>query len=192
MLDTKKLKAELSEMFSTYCREYQNALNDSFSKKIRELNPGERTPEKSLFYDEDVDHFSDVAKKYRASAQALIESALKEIRTKKTDAPSTDAVNFLNVFSTKKEIGEDDILEAVDRYGDNYVVYNSLHDLAMEHRISTIPEHILDRIENGLVNVMSTVNRMNLQEARDGHATPAYSSVFDLNLNMNLPDAVIV
>lgn len=191
MLDTSKLKTQLSDLYHRYVDSYQRALNDSFSKKIREIKPGEVTPKPALFYDEDRDTFADVCMKYREEGITLIDNALAEIRAKKTDAPDSDAVNFLTVFRTKTKISEDDIMDALDRYGSNYTMYNALRDLAVEHNIYSVSHHPLDEIEEGLNAIRSSISKMSVADCNDGHAREGYASMFDLSLDMNIPDAIV-
>ena len=191
MIDTSELKKELSTTYHAYCDDYKRALDNSFSKKIKELKPGEVAPKKSLFYQEDIDGFSDVVHKYRERGRELIEDALKRIREKKTDAPDSDAINFLTVFRTKKNVSEADIMDALERYGDNYSMFCALRDFAVEHNIYTITPHIYDEVETGLNYILDSINKMSVNDCNDGHAGDGFASVFDMMIDMNIPDCFI-
>lgn len=187
-INTQKTKDELRKIFSDYAKDYQIRADASYKHRLTELKHGEIAPARTgFFYSEDRAAFDTKAHEYRDKALEVIETLSNEIRARKTDAPSTDAINYVSLLRSKKGITEQDINDALDRYGSNYSVYNAIRDLASDNRIY-IQTHVLDNISEGIDNTVHSINKMSASEAERGHATDGTSSVFNMTLEMNIPN----
>lgn len=189
-MNTSKLKVTLKDLYSQYAQAYKTGCDLAYKKNLSELKPGERTPEKlGLYYDDYKTSFAEKASKLKAEGLEAIKKARSEVKTMKTDAPSTDAMNYISYLRTKKDLTEYDIEDALERYGNNYAAYNAIKDLGEERKVFFAQESILDPITRGLDNLESNFEKFGVYHAeRHGGISDGYLSFVGLTIDNELPD----
>lgn len=191
-MTTKELKDKLVGIYRKYVDSYTKLSDQDYKAYLQTLAPGTVTPTKYRFFIDDYrDQFSELATQYRDEATAVIDEALARIRAKKTESPSTDAVNYLALLKDKPDLSEYDIDDALSAYGDNYSAYNAIRALADEHKIRTVGQSILDKLEDELRDYVQTaLNKMSVIDAENGHATEGALSMFESVTLAGLPEMV--
>lgn len=188
-MNTRELKDKIFRLYDEYYESYIIASDIAYNTKLRSLNPGEVAPKRGgLFYEDNRASFNDKASDLRNEAMKSIKSALDEIVRYKTVAPSTDAVNYLMLLKNKTQVTEEEINNALTTYGDNYAVSKALLDLAGEHKLYGIDYKMdVDKIETGLNNVLTNVERWSSIDAENGlsQGSVAFSKML---IEQDIPD----
>ena len=188
-MNTKTIKDNLKTIYGDYCKEYQRGADASYKRRLSELKAGDVAPaSRGFFYADDRDRFAERASDYREKARAVVDDAMQEVRVRKTDSPTTEAVNYINLLRNKHNVTEEEISNAVERYGDNYSCYHALRDIAEDNHVLTLDVHPLDKITEGLENTLSSINQMGVINAERGRCTDGASSVFGMSIDINIPD----
>ena len=191
-MKTQELKDKLVGIYRKYVDSYTKLSDQDYKAYLQTLTPGAVTPAKYRFFIDDYrDKFAELATQYRDEATAVIDDALTRIRAKKTESPSTDAVNYLALLKEKPDLSEYDIDDALSTYGDNYSAYNAIRALADEHDIYTVGQSPLDKLEDELREyIQPALNRLSVIDAENGHATEGALSMFENVSLAGLPELV--
>lgn len=191
-MTTSELKQKLITIYNNYVEAYDKISDQDYKAHLMNLGAGSITPPKYKFFSTDYrDKFAEMAIKYRDEALAIIDDALDRIRIKKTEAPTTEAVNYLAMLKDKADISEHDIEDALSTYGDNYSAYNAIRSLADSNEIRGVGISDLDVLETEIRdNIIPVFNRFGVIDAENGHATQAVVSMFEGIILGSLPELV--
>lgn len=190
MVNTKEIKADLSKIYRNYATDYDFISTASFDKYRKDLKPGQIVEEKGrFFFPDDEQRFIELAREHRDKGLEIVNHVRSEIRKAKSEAPSTDAVNYISMLRNQKNITDRDIDAAVERYGNNYTAYRAIRDIAIEWKIYNYGEDPIDKVDRGLDDVEANLNKMgdtfNMQKKgfNSGHC-----HIFDAMLDMSIPN----
>lgn len=179
---------KLKEITGNYKDDFKRICDLSREKRLKELKPGERIPEKGFIYgDEAKDQFRTKAEQYRNKAIDLIDAEINVYRDKLTDAPSTEALNSVQLMALREKVTKDDINDLIERYGDNPMVFDTIKDLAKQKGIiseSEFIDHPLRQKIDAMENVRKHINRsLTFYEAERGHATDGFIAFLDSEID---------
>ena len=179
---------KLKEITSNYRNDFEKICILSREKRLKELKPGERIPEKGILYgDEAKDQFRTKAEQYRNKAIDLIDAEINVYRDKLTEAPSTEALNSVQLMALREKVTKDNIDDLIERYGDNPMVFDTIKDLAKQKGIiseSEFIEHPLRLKIDAMENVRRDINRsFNIYDAERGFATEGFIALLDSEID---------
>lgn len=134
----KEINAAITECVDYYgwCAE------SSYRETLPTLKPGETAPEGGKIHGEKYQGLYN-GKVYNAMDRAnkALESWRESINHTLTDAPSEEALRAVQAFQLRnkerltKEAYGAEIQRLIDRYGDNYQIYEALLDMAMDKEV---------------------------------------------------------
>lgn len=180
---------QLKDIFSRYAADFDRAAERSRIEEIKNIQGGAVVPVSGKIYGHDARAaFGDVCAGYRDQIRGIMEGERKKIREKITDAPSADAVSAVSLLNMRKDIPENEFRNLLERYGNNYQVYQALASVARENGIH-IEDHPLraqldgiDRLENSLCR------EIDIASAEKGHTSGAFQSIVGMTIDSVFPD----
>ena len=128
------VKEQLKENYKAFATEYKNDLEASYRKKVASTQPGEPAPGRGLT-DPEVKAFKLRANAYRKRADAIIASVKDQIAADVTEAPSSEAVNYITLLSRRERISPYEIEFARNTYGRNFACYAALQETAAKNGV---------------------------------------------------------
>lgn len=142
---------ELKKIMSDFNETYKAICAKSREDYIKSLGPGAMIPNNGpMIYTEDgKNYFTEECRKYKAKAHEILDTHVRDLKNKITEAPSTDAVNSITLLKLRDSITEKEISDLMERYGDNVQAYNAIKSIAYAHNIKSFGDHPLNaRLEN--------------------------------------------
>ena len=193
MINTVKIKESINEILSEYAEAYREASELAYNAKLKDLKPGEQVPKKGgLFFDSYRESLKKKFDESKAKGIEMLSDVKRQIREIKTAAPSTDAVNYLALLKEKKHISQEDIDNAIETYGENYIVYKTLIDIANDNKFFGYKDCVIDAVDKGLDEAMAAISSMSVYEAENRKlADGSYISFVNMMLNSSIPDCEI-
>ena len=128
------IKDQLKENYKAFAAEYKNDLEASYRKKVASTKPGEPAPGRGLT-DQEVKAFKLRVNAYRKRADAIIANVKDQIAADVTEAPSSEAVNYITLLSHREHISPYEIEFARNSYGRNFACYAALQETAEKNGI---------------------------------------------------------
>lgn len=128
------VKDQLKENYKAFATEYKNDLEASYRKKVASTKPGEPAPGRGLT-DQEVKAFKLRVNVYRKRAEAIIANVKDQIAADVTEAPSSEAVNYITLLSHRERISPYEIEFARNTYGRNFACYAALQEIAEKNGI---------------------------------------------------------
>lgn len=185
------IKTALKDITSSYAKDYKDICERSREERIKSLEPGATLPKTGVLYGEDArQSFKVKADTHRAKANELINTELAKLNESMTAAPTTEAVNTLQLLKMRSNVTAADINNLMGRYGDNTQVYDTLLDIAAQHGIREYAytrNPIRERAEK-LNDLKSSINNnLRLERAERGYATDGFISFLNAAIDDALP-----
>ena len=186
------INKELKAITGKYVEDYKTICNRSREERIKQLRPGEPIPKESTLYgDRAKADFKELADSHRAKANEILERELKAVNDKLTEAPSTEAVNSMQLLKMRDRVTLDEINGLMIRYGDNNQIYDTLKDVARQHGIN---EYAFDRNPlrvraEMLSDLQHNINSsLTVNKAERGYATEAFISLINASIDDACPE----
>ena len=185
ILSTKQIREKLTEFYTEYTNKYNDIAEQSRKEYVGTLPPGAKIPaEKKLYTEQSKEAFSNYSAKAVNDINDYIIKNLKEVQRLKTNPPHVEAVNYISLLG-KLESPEADLIDiAMNRYGDNYISYKALYDIAAKHDIRDFKAPVLDELETVLKEEYNTVNKLESNLTLTGNT----SKIEFMNENRAIPD----
>lgn len=125
---------ELKKVLDDFNREYKAKSEESREAYIRHLPAGQAVPPKGRIYgDENKAAFTKLCLEKRAQVRDIIGKEIDSLRSKMAEAPTTEAVNSVQLLKMRDNVSEEEISTLLDKYGDNNQVRSALVDIASAH-----------------------------------------------------------
>lgn len=188
MIDLKPFKETIREIVNEYLEKTEKATAVSKDNKLKGLDPYDRVPEEEtlkLMTPAEKDSFNNEIMPLKEKGIFAVNDLLEKIETKKTEAPTTEAVNYVSMLKLKKDISDRDIESAINKYGNTYIVYEALQEIAADNNI-LVPDNPYENIEESIESVNKVIRSMNANNV----ATQSRGSInFALMMSLEtLPD----
>lgn len=128
-----RINKELNKLIGEFKTSYEMLRKISEDKYKSTLKPYETfKPREGFYYDTERQLFNTECERFKEKAHALVDKAALEIIAENTKAPSTEAVNVVNLISARKEVSADEIDQLMTKYGHECpMVYKALHEKAV-------------------------------------------------------------
>lgn len=110
---------------------------------------------------------------------------MKEVNDLKTVAPDPDALNYITILKTRKQLTTNDLDIAMQKYGNNYACYKALQDISSDRHIPMNYKNDTDDIEETLLSTRRDFDNINVFSCERGHASAgavAFQSMFIDNI----------
>lgn len=120
--------------------------------------------------------------------QEIVSSIENEVSRRKSDAPSTEAVNAITLLNMRDNVTSGDIEAAAARYGDNYTAYKAIQEIGRKHKVWLPEVHEVEALEDGLSSVTKVISSMTPDFAENGRWSAGYSSMIDIIFDQAFPD----
>lgn len=187
------IKDELKAITNRYADDYKAICESSREERIKNLKVGDPMPAKGILYgDAARADFKKKADSYRVQATSIIGNELKRLNDKMTAAPSTEAVNTIQLLKMRSNVTQGDIDALMKRYGDNAQVYDTLIDIAGQHNIRDYKYEsnpVRAKVEK-LSNIKTSINNnLRIERAERGYASEGFVAFLNAAIDDALPDA---
>lgn len=186
------IKDELKAITNRYVDDFNVICERSREERLKTLQPGARVPAQGKLYGDDArNEFKRKADAHRVQAMSIIGNELRALNEKMTAAPSTDAVNTIQLLKMRSNITPEDINVLMMRYGDNSQVRDTLVDIAGQHDIKDYkfesnPIRVKAEKLKDLNNSIN--NSLRLESAERGHASAGFVSFLNAAIDDAFPD----
>ncbi len=181
-----KANEGIKELLKDYSDSFRINKQRAKEEQMLKLPAGARAPKDVELYGEYKDSFNEKVMEIKYKVKDIIDPIRKDLINQTTDAPDTDAINTVSLLSTRKKVSEDDIYNMLDRYGNNYQVYNAVKDIAIDHEIR-VPDHPIDREIENIDNLLANCNQLSLRNAENGHASAGYIALMGMSVDDAFP-----
>lgn len=183
-MDIKKLKEDLKGIYSEYNQIFELRKKQNYQEICDGLNPYEIKPDpKNIknFKGDTKEYLTKDLAKLREKALTITESALKEINAAKTEAPTQEAVNYISLLGSRRNLTEADINNAFEQYGGNYACFKALEDIANDRRLPVNYSNNAEAIETAVQTAQHSFEKIGVPDCENGHASAgsiAFQSMF--------------
>ena len=176
---------QLKDIFSKYVTDFKAAAERSRIETIKNMPSGSIVPASGKIHGADERaRFKDVCATYRDQVREVMEGERKRLRVKTTDAPSVDAVNAISLLKMRKGISEGEILNLIERYGDNYQAHQALVSIARENGVRGVMDHPLRLQLDGIDQLETSLCReIDIAKAENGHTSPAFQGIVGMTID---------
>ncbi len=184
-------KTKLKGILKEYKDEFDKRSMASRDAYIKNLRPGESIPTEGRIYNVDNhrEYFSQRCIEIRAKADAVLDGEINAIRAKKSEAPTTEAVNAITLAAARQNINKDDIDDLIRGFGNNYQSYRSIQDLAQSHHIEFFEDHPLAAQEQSLSDLKHSIDKyIGIDSADAGRVSGGYPSFLEMTIDSVIPD----
>ncbi len=181
-----KANEGIKELLKDYSDSYRIIKQSARDEQMLKLPAGAIAPKNVELYGDYKDRFNNKVTEIKYKVKDIIDPIREDLINQTTDAPDTDAINMVSLLTTRKNVSEDDIYNMLDRYGNNYQVYNAVKDIAIEHEIR-VPDHPIDREIENIDNLLANCNQLSLRGAENGHASAGYMSLMGMSVDEAFP-----
>lgn len=194
MTDKKKLNATLKQAYKDWGAAYKKLADMDYAKAVEQVRTSGKggtipAPNKLLTYESQQAFRGETGKYKDACLNALAEYG-NEIEKQRMEAPSEEAVRALTVLSlagkpddiTKnKENTSAMMQEYVNAYGQNYITYTALKNIAKSWGLSLNGEHPLDAAKENYDSMVEAVkNTFDGNKAMKNGFSDTQEKIFDL------------
>ena len=175
------LRDTLRSIQKDFANDFQQTAAESREAVMKALKPGEAAPDTGKIWGKDARKaFEERAVGYRSKAFAAIDATAAAIRSDMTKAPSTEAVAVINALAARSTVIPEEIEAVLSKYGDNYLAYNAIRDLAASCGYHEVEEHHNIGDLREIQSSKSMVAGMTLTGAEKGYAAnPAFLAFQD-------------
>ena len=170
------VKDKLKENYKAFAAEYKNDLEASYRKKVANTQPGEPAPGRGLT-DQEIKAFKLRVNVYRKRADAIIENVKNQIAADVTEAPSSEAVNYITMLSRRENVSPYEIEFARNTYGRNFACYAALQEAAAKNG-----HYIEDHPTRAALDAISAFERCNKDYTYETISNPEHSPEFTASL----------
>ena len=172
----KAIKGHMNSFIST---------KDSIVEKNRReylasLGPGAQIPSYIKLSPENSERMNNALNTLKQGVTEIITSCIDTVAKSITAAPSTEALNTIQMLALRKNVTVDDIYSLIDKYGDNVQVHKTIRDIAEQHNIYINKSNEEEQYEN-LVNLQGVFDRMSLYKV-DSY-TRGYMSMVNIDVD---------
>lgn len=185
-------KTQLKAITKDYADDFKRISERSREERLKTLEPGAKIPASGVLYgDRAKADFKVKADGYRTRANEIIDRELKVLNDKMTAAPSTEAVNTIQLLKMRKNLTEADINPLMERYGDNIQVYDTLRDIAAQHDINSyrLEQNPLRAKAEKLTDLRTSINNnLRVERAERGYASDGFISFLNATIDDALPE----
>lgn len=163
------INSELKQVIKDFSDEYAKKAEESRQEYIKHLPAGQAIPPKGIIFgDNNKDTFNQSCVEKRQKVRAIIDKEIRPLKLKLTEAPSTDAVNSIQLLKMRNSVSEKEISDLLDRYGDNDQVRAALVDIGKDHGYHSFSRSSNEeRIENLEDLKRSLENSLTLKRMED-------------------------
>ena len=186
------INTQLKAITKGYADDFKAISERSREERLKDLAPGSSIPASGKLYgDKAKNDFKVKADTYRARANEVIDKEPKSRNDKMTAAPSTEAVNTIQLLKMRNNLTEADINPLMKRYGDNTQVYDTLRDIAAQHGIHGyhLEENPLRVKANKLSDLKNSINNnLRVERAERGYASDGFISFLNATIDDALPE----
>ena len=193
MINVKAIKKTLAGLCHEYADNYQRLIDTDRYRKKASLKPGESVPsmKNTKFYDDALrGEFAAVAADIRGRWQAVIDDARAEINRIKTEPPSAEAVNAVNILKLIEKPTLEELQAIMDRYGDNYLISRAVSEIAKKNDyVMTRPA--LEEFSDALKQLEREGKRLEVVDAEANGVKTGYAAFFEKMLDRLLPDTIL-
>lgn len=175
------LRDTLRSIQKDFANDFQQTAAESREAVMKVLKPGEAAPDTGKVWGKDARAaFEERAAGYRSKAFAALDAATAAIRSDMTKAPSAEAVAVINALAARSAVAPEEIDAVLSKYGDNYLAYNAIRDIAASCGYHGVEEHPNTGDLREVQSSKSMVSKMTLTGAEEGHAaSPAFLAFQD-------------
>lgn len=158
IVKSKEISEKLTGFYKGYIEAYKQAAANSKKDYLATLQPGERIPaQEKLYTAESKEAFAKYSDQAKAEINSYLLANIKEVQRLKTNPPHPEAINYISMLNQLKEPEAGLIDIAMNRYGDNYITYKALHDIAAKHEMTDFKAPVLDSLEEVLLNEYNNI-----------------------------------
>ena len=170
------MRSTLMSIQKEFADDFQRTAAASREEVMKVLKPGEAAPDTGKIWGKDARaEFETRAAGYRSKASAVIDATAAAIRADMTKAPSTEAVAVINALAARSSVSPEEIDAVLSKYGDNYLAYNAIRDIALSCGCRGVEEHHNTGDLREVQSSKSIVVGMTLTGAEKGYsANPAF------------------
>ena len=193
MISVKSIKKTLSGLYQEYADNYQRLIEADRYRKKAALKAGERAPSdrNTRFYDAAMrDEFAATAADIRGRWQDVIDDTRAEIDKMKSEAPSTEAVNAVNMLKMLEKPTLEELQAIMDRYGDNYLISRAVSEIAKKNKY-TMTAPALETLSDRLKELERDGLQLNVFSAEKNGVSTGQASFFETMLDLKLPDTIL-
>ena len=179
---------KLKELMKGYQKSYQDIAERSRQEYMQKLEYGAQIPKSGVLYGEAArKEFSDKCQSYRSEMRGITATATRKLKEQLTDAPSTEAVNAISLMALRKDIPESEVLDMLDRYGNNPQAYQTIAGLAKDRGVHVDDHPVYRQLEEveHLTNMLD--NSLSLSNAERGHTSDGYLSMIGIGIDSAFP-----
>ena len=159
-MNFEKEKQRIAEINQKYVTVYKECF-DAADAEIREgLRTGHVMPRiNGIATQAQRDKLRERAAELRAEAMESVNRIRDNINATRTEAPSPEAVNYIQLMNMRDYVSQEDLDEAVAAYGGNYSALRAINHIARQH--DKMPyDHPVERQAEALESLTKSVSRM--------------------------------
>lgn len=185
-----RVNKDLKSVMSQFRDAYKSMSDASRLEYIKTLAPGASVPEEGRIYGDDKRaEFESLCQGYRAKVNDIIQGAIKDLKTKVTESPSSDAVNTITLLNLRTDITPEEIEDLISRYGDNVQAYKAITSVAIEKGVKGFDTvHPVEIEIRDAEDLESAIERsLNIASATSGHTSDAFLDMIDLQIDNVFP-----
>lgn len=152
---------KVKKIIDDFRTDFAKTVESTRANYVKSLPAGATIPgENKIFDPAEVDAFTGRANKYRQDATDILNSCLEDISKKKTESPSSDAVNLLTLMSARQNVTADELNDVINNYGSNYQVYRACQDISVKNNLGHLSDHPLQVKEQSINDLQNNLNRL--------------------------------
>ena len=170
------VKNSLKDNYRAFAKEYAEEVEVSYRKKVASTQPGEPAPGRGLT-DQEIKAFKLRVNVYRKRADAIIENVKNQIAADVTEAPSSEAVNYITMLARREHVSPYEIEFARNTYGRNFACYAALQEAAAKNG-----HYIEDHPTRAALDAISAFERCNKDYTYETISNPEHSPEFTASL----------
>ena len=180
----------LKDALYDFNKAYAELADASRQDALRNLQPGAPAPAEGKILDEKHrEQFKGKANLYRTQAINIIDGELKKINDKLSAAPSSEAVNVVQMLAAKKSTTTEEVENLLQRYGKNALTHDAITSIAADKGVHVFSDNTLHERVQQLEALRTGLNRsMTLADAERGLATKAYAAFIGMQIDEAFPE----
>lgn len=161
-LDNAKINKELKGIMAEFSKNYEELRKQSEEGYKNSLQPGQTFISQEGFYrDHERAVFQTIGSELRAKAGEILNKVSLDITAEEVKAPSTDAVNVINLINARGEnVSEDEIDMLMTAYGhDCPMIYTALYEKAKSLGYRDFKPHPVKEAAEKVKELSGTLHR---------------------------------
>ena len=187
-LDTRGANLRLQQIVDQFGETYRALCEASRAAFMASLRGGDRIPAPGHIYGKEFgEQFSAKCREFMDAAAAIIDEQTAVVREKLVEAPSTEAVNTVQLLALRDELTEEEVDGLLARYGENAQVFKAIVSVSAAKGLRGWKCPLDERLED-LNGLLVTLRRtFTLASAEAGHASEGYLAMVKMQINSALP-----